>query len=146
MSRPISVADCGSSTSKPSSAATSSHSISCGDTDRPKPWVNALRYSTSQAARIVVSLGEGDLKQVVPDQLKHDLRDVITVLPPHGGRAETDEPRAAIDAHDLTHSHPTSPGHGTAPWPLRSVGSAGVEPVDGDLHRGHAGLKHHAHG
>ena len=31
------------------------------------------------------------------------------VLPPHGGRAETDEPRAAIDAHDLTHSHPSAP-------------------------------------
>lgn len=49
------------------------HTISCGDTGRPEPWVNAVRYSLSQAARLADDLKRGNTKD-----LRVDLFDIYS--------------------------------------------------------------------
>jgi peptidoglycan hydrolase-like protein with peptidoglycan-binding domain len=59
------------------------HTISCGDTGRPTPWINALRMSSSQAALLALDASGGNW-----DQLNTDLFDVYSASfhPTHEGQ------------------------------------------------------------
>lgn len=59
------------------------HTISCGDTGRPTPWINALRLSSSQAAELVLDIDAGNW-----DQFHTDLFDVYSASfhPTHDGQ------------------------------------------------------------
>ena len=43
------------------------HTISCGDTGRPTPWINALRMSSSQAAVLAADVASGNTNQLSAD-------------------------------------------------------------------------------
>jgi hypothetical protein len=49
------------------------HTISCGDTGRPTPWINALRMSSSQAAALAADAASGNT-----NQLSADFADIFT--------------------------------------------------------------------
>ena len=47
------------------------HTVSCGDTGRPTPWINSLRLSAAQAAQWTLDAEGGNW-----DQLHRDSNDV----------------------------------------------------------------------
>lgn len=46
------------------------HTISCGDTGRPTPWINSVKFSTSDAALLAADAYDGNWDQVAVDLFK----------------------------------------------------------------------------